>query len=347
MPNFDAIRLFATVAIVLLHTAANGVNRLPLASNDWWLANIVDSACRAGVPLFLMLTGALFLRRADEPAKFFYQKRQQRLLWPLLFWSLFYLLWSGLKAQVKQQPLFVDQALQSLFSGAPYFHLWFFFMLAGVYLVLPPLRQFWLQLSPGRQTLFCLAALMLQQSLHGLYFLLALPEPPWPFWFIGYLPYLLLGAWLTRPTTITVTPTVPTWRLTGAFALLVLLTAALYHWQRQAGLTEPFYYAYHRLSLPVLAAAILLWHMLGRIRIQLHPLAQILPRHSLGIYCLHPVFLDLTEFAKQQLGTGTPQWPYFWQLLLQSMTVLTCSVLVCVLYQRGYQRWQRRLQPQR
>lgn len=338
MPNFDAIRLFATVAIVLLHTAANGVNRLPLHSAEWWQANLIDSACRAGVPLFLMLTGALFMHRTGQPAASFYQNRRQRLLWPLLCWSLFYLLWSGLKAGTKQQSFPAEQAWQQLVSGAPYFHLWFFFMLAGVYLVLPPLRGFWQRLSPVRQTLFCLAVLLLQQSLHGLYFLLALPEPPWPLWFIGYLPYLLLGALFARPATTTGAKRLPGWLLLGAFILLVLTIAQLYSWQRDAGLTEPFYYAYHRLSLPVLAAAVLLWMLLGRISHPLHPLLQILPRHSLGIYCLHPVFLDLTQFAKQHLATGIQQWPYLCQLLLQSAIVLICSVLACVLYQRCYQR---------
>ena len=179
MPNFDAIRLFATVAIVLLHTAANGVNRLPQGSPDWWLANVLDTACRAGVPLFLMLSGALLLNRSHQSAKQFYHNRLHKLALPLLLWSLFYLLWSALKAQIKQQPYGFETAAEQLLAGAPYFHLWFIFMLAGVYLLLPLLRRFWQQLTPAQQTQFCWLTLILQQSLHGLYFLLALPEPPW------------------------------------------------------------------------------------------------------------------------------------------------------------------------
>jgi len=328
MPNFDAIRLFATVAIVLLHTAANGVNRLAPGSADWWLANLIDSACRAGVPLFLLLSGALLLNRTHQSATQFYRNRLQKLALPLVLWSLFYLLWSALKAQVKHQPYSLDTAADQLLAGAPYFHLWFIYMLAGVYLLLPPLRRFWQQLTPAQQTLFCWLALILQQSLHGLYFLLALPEPPWPLWALGYLPYLLLGAWLTRPQQATPIRS-PLW--SGA-ALLVLIgiSAWLYHWQRDAGLSEPFYYSYHRMSLPVLLCALLLWQLLQPLPPLRSRLLQAIRRHSLGIYCAHPLFLDLTEFGRQQLAqAGTPlTLPYAVQLLLQVSLVLGASLLL-------------------
>lgn len=335
MPNFDAIRLFATVAIVMLHTAANGVNRLPFDSSDWWLANFVDSASRAGVPLFLMLTGALLLNRSHQSARQFYRNRLQKLAWPLALWSLFYLGWSALKAEIKQQPYGVSNAVSQLLSGAPYFHLWFIYMLLGLYLVLPLLRNFWLQLTPARQSLFCLCAILLQQSLHGLYFLLALPEPPWPLWWIGYLPYLLLGAWLTRPSRQAAPGVSPLLLLSG-MALLTCITALLYHWQRDIGLSEPFYYSYHRMSLPVLLSALLLWQLLQQLPPVRHPLLQAIRRHSLGIYCAHPMLLDLTEFGRQQLAqVAVPiTLPYAVQLLLQISLVLGASLLFSVLLQR-------------
>lgn len=335
MPNFDAIRLFATVAIVLLHTAANGVNRLTLASNDWWLANLIDSACRAGVPLFLMLSGALLLNRSHQTATQFYQNRLQKLALPLLLWSLFYLAWSALKAQIKQQPYGLETATEQLLSGAPYFHLWFIYMLLGVYLLLPVLRRFWQQLTPPQQTLFCLLGITLQQSLHGLYFLLAWPEPPWPLWAIGYLPYLLLGAWLTRPQNTG--PALSPLLLLPAFMLLTGASALLYHWQRDAGLSEPFYYAYHRMSLPVLCSALLLWQLLRQLPPVRSTILQAIRRHSLGIYCCHPLFLDISELGRQQLGDLS--LPYALQLMLQATAVLGASLGLCWLYQRARDDW--------
>ncbi len=381
MPNYDAIRLAAIVAIVLLHTAANGVNRLAFDSADWWLANAVDSACRAGVPLFLMLTGALFLPRPQLPARPFYRRRWQRLALPLLGWSLFYLIWSAAKAHWKGQPYGLNDALDQLQSGAPYYHLWFIFMLVGIYALLPMLNRCWQRLSKGQQTVLTLSALLLQQSGHLFSFLLPLSAPeivaatgfdiPWPLWFIGYLPYLLLGAWLagrmplvsknaaantTESTAANIAESTAQAAETSArknsgqgatsvmtygntvlclllFAGISSAIALLYFGQRAAGLSEPFYYAYHRMSLPVLLAAIAAWQLLSTLRWQPGPLGQLICQHSLGIYCAHPLLLDLSN-ALSDLGNAllaqNPPLPYGLQLPLQAGLVLVGSLTLAM-----------------
>lgn len=382
MVSYDAIRLFAVVAIVVLHTAANGVNRLAFASPDWWLANLADSAARAGVPLFLMLTGALFLHRRGESASNFYRRRWRRLALPLLLWSLFYLLWSALKAQVKQQTYQLADAANALVSGTPYFHLWFIFMLAGVYLMLPAIRFCWQALTSSQQLHLTVACLLLQQSLHlaavssGFW-----PDLPWPLWFIAYLPYLLLGALLANPigqangqtntsqTNAFQTKLLQTARLAppaggrvlrvgqfSAFILLTCSTAGLYylqhqpvdfsdhaqsqpqvlaavaHWLQQA----PVSYAYHRLSLPVLLLALVLWFLLGQsqrlTRSANSRVGRLLLRHSLTIYCLHPMFLDITTMAQQRLPVA--KLPYICVLAGQISLIMAGCVLCCLLWDR-------------
>jgi len=381
MVNYDAIRLFAVVAIVVLHTAANGVTRLALGSPDWWLANLLDSAARAGVPLFLMLTGALLLNRPAEPAAQFYRRRFHKLGLPLLLWSGFYLIWSALKAKVKQQPYQLDQALDALLAGTPYFHLWFIFMLAGVYLVLPWLRLIWQPLCWRKRLLATCGALLLQQSLH----LTAVssgywPALPWFCWFIAYLPYLFLGALLGQTTNKAadtpisasirapisahhqssqsrLTALLPQALLLLAFLTLTCITAWLYFSQQQLQqqiapppfLQPPFLqlwpdlaswlaqapvaYAYHRLSLPVLGLAVLLWFLLGHNRLLARQSETVVGRfilkHSLGIYCVHPVLLDITTMALQKIGDGVIAYPL--QLALQVSLILLGSALFCYL----------------
>lgn len=380
MVNYDAIRLFAVVAIVVLHTAANGVTRLLLGSPDWWLANFLDSAARAGVPLFLMLTGALLLNRPVEPATQFYRRRFHKLGMPLLLWSAFYLIWSALKAKVKQQPYQLDQAVDALLSGTPYFHLWFIFMLAGVYLVLPWLRLIWQPLCWRNRLLLTSCALLLQQSLHlsavsiGYW-----PTLPWFCWFIAYLPYLFLGALLAQSTgkaadtpisarihaqhhsaSTRLSTILPQVLLLLAFLTLTCITAWLYFSQQQlqqqiaptpfsqppflqlwpdlaSWLSQaPVAYAYHRLSLPVLGLAVLLWFLLGHNRLLSRQSETVVGRfilkHSLGIYCVHPVLLDITTMAFQKIGDGVIAYPL--QLALQVSLILLGSALFCLLSER-------------
>lgn len=339
MVSYDAIRLFAVVAIVVLHTAANGVNRLDFASTDWWLANLTDSAARAAVPLFVMLTGALLLNQPLQALRHFYQKRWQRMGLALCGFSLFYLCWSQLKALVKGQQLSSDDLWLQLVSGTPYFHLWYLYMLVGLYLVLPFLQRLWQPLPRQQQGQLVVASLVLQQLSFAMLFVEQHPlDFVWPVWFIAYLPYLLLGGWLGLLTEQKLTN--KSW-LFFAIALCSLLIAGGHFGQllaQQQGLGpawlqhNPVFYAYSYTSLPMLFCALLLWQLLGHSKrlatTSQQPIAKRIVQHSLAIYCIHPVFLDVTTMLLQRLPADL--LPYAVLLPMQSMLILLASFACCL-----------------
>lgn len=135
----DAIRVLASISVVVIHVAAVGVVKFDLINQrDWWVFNWVDSACRWAVPVFIMLSGALLLNpNIVEPGRIFYQKRFTRVGYPLLFWSAFYLLWANNGLPASQ---IVKNAITAMAKGTPYFHLYFMFVLLGLYLFVPIFR---------------------------------------------------------------------------------------------------------------------------------------------------------------------------------------------------------------
>lgn len=320
--NFDAIRLFAILAIVVLHVSANGVNRQLFGSHEWWIAESFNALCRAGVPLFLMLTGALLLRRRNTNLSDYYRRRWQRLAPALIGWSLFYLLWSYCKAQIKHQAFSIHMAIDALLSGAPYFHLWFVYMLVGVYATLPLMSWIWHQLTlPQRQVLGVILLLVQQFGLAG-YFALQGPSMPWPLWFLAYLPYVWLGAVLAELHSSI------NWRgaiglsLVGGIVLATCIAWLRYVQQLELG-PKPFYYSHHRLSTPVLLSALCWWLLLSKCAPSLSTKATWLMPLSLHIYCAHPLFIDISEFAFQRLSLS-----YFVQLPLQIILVLAASIVL-------------------
>lgn len=354
MIQYDAIRLIAILAIVLLHAAANGVTQLPAGSGNWWLANLADSAGRVGVPLFLMLSGAILLTRQQESIRHFYQRRWQRLAWPTLIWSLLYLCWAQFKAYWKQQPLALSDQLTGIITGHSYFHLWFVYLLIGLYGVLPFVRWLWQQLNRRQQIAVTVAALSLQQLGLALRFcadgctplttvswtvphwLVNADQLPWPFWFVAYLPYLLLGALLKQPAA---QPQPHLLRLLLAAA--IISTACLYALQRLHYSPEPFYYAYHRLSLPVMCSAILLWYLVFRKRsnstahnttVKPSGFSAAIIQHSFGIYLVHPIWLDLSNMLLQQ--PPLQALPYLLQLPLQTLAILLGSLVSCIYWHK-------------
>ena len=60
---FQWLRLFAAFAVVLMHTAAYKWYDAPVDSARWLALTGWDSVVRWPVPVFLMITGALFLPR--------------------------------------------------------------------------------------------------------------------------------------------------------------------------------------------------------------------------------------------------------------------------------------------
>ncbi len=308
------------LAIVVLHVSANGVNRLPFASNDWWLAESVNAMCRAGVPLFLMLTGALLLRRPMTALAPFYTRRFQRLAPALLGWSLFYLLWSALKAHVKNTPYSLSDALWSFAQGTPYFHLWFVFMLVGVYAAFPLLQHGWHRLTKAGRSWVLAISLFAQQLGLLLYFYWQGPSMPWPLWFIAYLPYVWLGAYLAEylPKVKHRLARVIPWAALAAWLLSSALVAGLRYWQQAEIGAEPFYYSHHRLSLPILLSAVALWFGLSKLKIVI----KIKPMFYLTVYCIHPFWIDISNPILKNISLS-----YSNSLLLQIILVLVFSIV--------------------
>ena len=161
--KLDAARWMAALAVVLLHCAA-----LPLTqaadygSTDWQWANVYDAASRWCVPVFVMISGALLLNPSkNEPFKDFYQKRALRIAPAIVFWSVFYLLWGALMYRLDGIPMNAAAWLRKATSGAPYYHLWYLYMLAGLYLFAPYLRALYQRCSPRQRRVAVLAIFVL------------------------------------------------------------------------------------------------------------------------------------------------------------------------------------------
>lgn len=133
----DAARVCAMAAVVLVHAAAPLVStaQAELGSGTWWAAHAADSALRWCVPVFIMISGALLLRPRAEGAGEFYAKRWAKIGVPLLAWTVLYLLFEQWRDGIG-----LSGAAAQTASGAPSIHLYFLYVIAGLYLLTPFLR---------------------------------------------------------------------------------------------------------------------------------------------------------------------------------------------------------------
>jgi surface polysaccharide O-acyltransferase-like enzyme len=139
----DLIRVVAVFQVVLIHLSYVIFFKEDPASANWISANFYSSISRMGVPLFFMVSGYLLLGKS-EPVPEFFRKRLLKVGIPTLFWSVAYLLRS-VEAYTNgtMRPLgIVLSMLKTMYLGDVEIHLWFLYILIGIYLAVPILRVY-------------------------------------------------------------------------------------------------------------------------------------------------------------------------------------------------------------
>lgn len=140
----DFLRTAACVLIVGTHVSASFIQELPVDSLNFKIMNAFDCFSILGVPLFVMISGALMLsEQYEEDIKKLYGKKILRLALIYFFWFLFYNVVNFIEdgTAVNFENIKQEIVLDALL-GKGIYHLWFIPMLLSLYLITPFLRPF-------------------------------------------------------------------------------------------------------------------------------------------------------------------------------------------------------------
>ena len=224
----DWLRFIACFMVILVHCIEpfylGGPEGTYIASwGDAFWVTVLDSALRSAVPLFVLASSYLLFPLKTDTVTFF-KRRMVRVLVPFLIWSLLYacvpMIGSGGEIDVVGNLKTLSVNLM-MHSG----HLWFVYMLLGVYLLMPLLSPWIEKVSQKEERAFLifwsfttLIPLIrpIAQSVTGAPDLWG--ECPWnefgTFYYVsGFIGYLVLGHYIRKY--------VPelSWKKTLAYAL--------------------------------------------------------------------------------------------------------------------------------
>lgn len=130
----DVFKSIAPLIIVLLHcTCGIFTDWFDLNSKSWYNALYVNCFTAFAVPAFFLISGATLLKR-ETSIKVTLTKKLPKILIPLFFWSLIYILVNIYRFGSDEN--FITSVIGMIFS-ARYSHLWFMYTLTGIYLLLP------------------------------------------------------------------------------------------------------------------------------------------------------------------------------------------------------------------
>lgn len=142
MIHFDLLRIIAAFSVVMLHSSAQFWYDLDIHSVDWVIANSYNALFRFGVPIFVMISGALFLAPGYPlDTKRLYKHNILRLCVMYVVWSCLYGLLDYLRFY-RQTASGIKVLLREMIYGR--YHLWFLPMIVGIYVLLPILKS-WIE----------------------------------------------------------------------------------------------------------------------------------------------------------------------------------------------------------
>mgnify|MGYP000937794714 CR=1 FL=1 len=141
--EYDILRSFATLAVIGIHVTANYA--LITAAGYWG-----NQITRFAVPMFLIISGSLLYRgdisRDSVAVGRFYARRFNKILWPYVLWTVFYVALPSYSAGIT-----VKDGLKTipghLLWGTGYYHLYFVAIIVQMYILYPLLHQ-WMKRHP-------------------------------------------------------------------------------------------------------------------------------------------------------------------------------------------------------
>lgn len=140
---YDVLRIWAVCAVVAIHAfGLIAINPDLDRSSQDVVATILTNGSIWAVPVFVMLSGALTLADSahrDGPRKF-YERRASRVIPALVVWTFVYLV--VIRLWLLQEPMTRVEILTVLFDARVYPHLYFLWLIAGLYVVAPLLHAF-------------------------------------------------------------------------------------------------------------------------------------------------------------------------------------------------------------
>ncbi len=190
------LRILAIYLVVTAHVAIWLTMGTEAFTFNWWLGSWLFYLAHLAIPVFVMISGALLLNDSRrESASQFYRRRMIRVGIPLVVWTGVYL---AVRVFVDREALSVGRAVRLILTGDPYYHLWFLYMIVGLYLITPPLRTFVRCSSRAERVLVIVVGLVLASAYFQADVLLWNNQRSIFTLFLPYIAYYLCGYELRR-----------------------------------------------------------------------------------------------------------------------------------------------------
>ncbi len=140
--TLDIARILAVIAVVMIHSSAPFVSKHKPFTTEHLVGNIFNSISRFGVPMFLMISGSLFLdERKEVTLKKIFTKNVISLAVITVLWAVIYsVIHYALFPHLDNKPINTKKLIDAICVG--HYHMWYLYMIIGLYCITPFLKKF-------------------------------------------------------------------------------------------------------------------------------------------------------------------------------------------------------------
>jgi surface polysaccharide O-acyltransferase-like enzyme len=145
------LRIAAIFGVIIIHVAASKWYDTSIETFNWQIINFYHSVIRWPVPIFFMISGVFFLRPLDngielkQELKYVF-KKIFHLVCAIVFWACLYNFVIIMSKFVLKNEFVTVYDILKIFAqiifGPAWYHLWFLYVLIGLYLLTPIFRLF-------------------------------------------------------------------------------------------------------------------------------------------------------------------------------------------------------------
>lgn len=288
--NIEILRVVSCIMVICIHVANYYCrNMAEISVPSYVFACIINGVSRISVPLFLMISGSLLIGRPVDIER--NKMRVIKILKPLVIWSLVYALWNY---------YYRDRGyynLKDTFEEPVKKHLWYLYVLIGIYLTLP----FWQKLFSDMQEEMVKYFVLLYICLLTINFVLAFQhmEVRYQIPLVGsscHLGYFIMGyiirqykekIWLRR-----------IWASCIAVIAISMVIGSTMMYSFQKGSHVEDFFEYRNVLIGVAAMAV--FYIVIKAKDFVIPggmgyFTEIVSKHSFNIYLAHILFLDILK----------------------------------------------------
>ncbi len=163
--SLDIARIIAIFAVVMIHCSAPFVAYYEPSTTEFIFGNIFDSISRIGVPLFLMISGSLFLDECKEiKLKNILTKNVKNLAIITLFWATAYsLVYNFIFSFITNKKVNIKALISGILNG--HYHMWYLYVIIGLYIITPFLKKIVCKDNKKMVIFFIIASIVIEFSI--------------------------------------------------------------------------------------------------------------------------------------------------------------------------------------